>query len=61
MAYFVAPANKVTHSPVGDIPVFFPEETRCVQCRVCHEVWVDEPPQGHACYAPMDPKLAWPA
>ena len=61
MTYFMVPANQLTLSPRGDIPVFFMEDTKCVQCVICNDVWVSEPPQGHVCYPPLEPKLAWSA
>lgn len=61
MIYFQVPRNQLTLSPLGDVPVFFQADTKCVQCNVCREVWVNEPPDGHVCYPPMDPKAAWPA
>lgn len=59
MVYFRVQPNQLTLSPLGDVPVFFHTETKCVQCTVCHEVWVNEPPDGHVCYPPIDPKMAW--
>ena len=59
MIYFNVPANELTLSPRADIPVFSATPARYVQCSVCNSVWESEPPQGHVCYPPIDPRLAW--
>lgn len=63
MIYFIVPPRVITSAPIGNTTVYFESDvpTECVQCKVCHQVWESNPPSGHACFPPLDPKLAWPA
>lgn len=66
MINFTVPARELTLAPHGDVPVWFPTETRCVQCTSCFMVWVNtegqvsDPTYGHVCdVSPPSPGASW--
>lgn len=66
IVWFTARAGEATPVPLEDVSddyaLYIPpggEDQRCSACRVCHGAWIGDPPQGHACYPPMDPYLTW--
>lgn len=66
MVKFTVPARILTEAPYGKVPVYFTENTTCVQCMNCFMVWTDiegqivDPTYGHVCdMSPASPGAAW--
>lgn len=66
MITFTVDANTLSLAPRGDVPLYFPSQTSCIQCTVCFMVWrndegqITDPTYGHVCdVSPPNPAGAW--